>query len=180
MSEEGIELDYAVRKEWEKYWCVDPLDGTREFIKRNGEFTVNVALIENNSPILGVIYIPVKDDLYASADGIACHIQNASNVFHSKNFEFEKFLMNPISHDKVPDPFKVLISRSHLSAETEKYMDKLKRDHERLEFLSAGSALKFGWLAEGKADIYPRFSPMYGMGYGCRSCYSEDCRKKYL
>lgn len=159
LSEEGIELDYEVRREWKKYWCVDPLDGTREFIKRNGEFTVNVALIENNSPILGVIYIPVKDDLYASADGIACHVQNASKVFHSKNFKFEEYLLSPIDTQLISDPFKVLISRSHLSAETEKYMDQLKQDHERLEFLSAGSALKFGWLAEGIADIYPRFSP---------------------
>jgi len=159
MSEEGVELEYEARKRWSEYWCVDPLDGTREFVKRNGEFTVNVALIRNESPILGVIYVPVQDLLYAAADGKAYLIKQANTSFKAKNFSLDKFILSAEDSTQDTSSYKVLISRSHLSKETEKYVDQLKKDHNNLEFLSAGSALKFGWLAEGKADLYPRFSP---------------------
>jgi len=157
MSEEGVELDYALRKDWKEFWCVDPLDGTREFVKRNGEFTVNVALVRNESPVLGVIYVPVQDLLYAAADGKAYIIRQANNKFTQDNFSLDNFTLR--RSDELKSSFKVLLSRSHLSKETENYVEQLKKDHANLEFVSAGSALKFGWLAEGKADLYPRFSP---------------------
>ncbi len=138
---------------------MDPLDGTREFVKRNGEFTVNVALIVDNSPILGVIYIPAKDVLYAAVEGKAYHIIHAYDSFHSGDFYLSDFMLNAAPKITDSDPLKVLVSRSHLSVETQRFVDELKKNHSRLEFLSVGSALKFGLLAEGKADLYPRFSP---------------------
>ncbi len=159
MSEEGKESSYEVRKNWTRYWCVDPLDGTREFVKRNGEFTVNIALIDNNSPILGVIYVPVLDILYAGSVENFFMVSDALNNFQKRNFNIRDFAV-PISNKADhTEALKVLVSRSHLSAETKKYLDELSLEHSGMEFLSAGSALKFGLMAEGKADLYPRFSP---------------------
>ena len=159
MSEEGVELEYAKRKSWLTYWCVDPLDGTREVDKRNGEFTVNIALIDGNTPVIGGIYIPVKDQLYAAADGTAYYLDNAIDTFNLDDFNLSDYVLRPDKKTSGSDTLKVLISRSHLSVETKKYVDDLKLKHKNLEFLSAGCALKFGWLADGKADLYPRFSP---------------------
>lgn len=159
MSEEGIETDFSSREKWLRYWCVDPLDGTREFVKRNGEFTVNIALIENNTPILGVIYIPVQDLLYAATEGKAYQLNAASVHFQDEEVDLKKFIIITEMRRSDSDPLKVLVSRSHLSKETKDYLDDLGTKYSQLEYLSAGSALKFGLLAEGKADLYPRFSP---------------------
>ena len=159
ISEEGKESSFSVRKNWTRYWCVDPLDGTREFVKRNGEFTVNIALIENNSPILGVIYVPVQDIVYAASEGIFYMIEDAINKMESNNFDMKDFIIRPSAKDKVTDALKVLVSRSHLSVQTKNYLEELSHEYKDMQFLSAGSALKFGLMAEGKADLYPRFSP---------------------
>ena len=159
MSEEGKESLFSVRKNWTRYWCVDPLDGTREFVKRNGEFTVNIALIENTSPILGVIYVPVQDIIYAAVEGVFYMIEDAINKLSGDKFDLNNFILRPSAKAKVSDALKVLVSRSHLSDQTKKYLDELSHEYKDIQFLSAGSALKFGLMAEGKADLYPRFSP---------------------
>ena len=159
MSEEGQESLYKTRSAWTRYWCVDPLDGTREFVKKNGEFTVNVALMENNSPILGVIYIPVQDVLYAAVEGTCYHVKVASSKFQESHFNLKDYKLVPVSEAKDNSSLTVLASRSHLSPETKKYLDELQHDFVNMKFISAGSALKFGLMAEGKADLYPRFSP---------------------
>jgi 3'(2'), 5'-bisphosphate nucleotidase len=159
MSEEGLETEYEVRKQWTRYWCVDPLDGTREFVKKNGEFTVNIALIENNSPILGVIYVPVQDLLYAAVDHELYRIEKASGKDLAQDGDLDRFRIMPAKPKKSGTRLRVLASRSHLSRETRAYLAELENTFPEMEFFSAGSALKFGLLAEGKADLYPRFSP---------------------
>ena len=126
-----------MRKNWTRYWCVDPLDGTREFVKRNGEFTVNIALIENNSPILGVIYVPVQDIVYAASEGIFYMIEDAINKMESNNFDMKDFIIRPSAKDKVTDALKVLVSRSHLSVQTKKYLEELSHEYKDMQFLSA-------------------------------------------
>ena len=119
LSEEGKHLPYAERCGWDALWIVDPLDGTKEFIKRNGEFTVNIAWVNHSVPVMGVIYLPVIQEVY----------------------------------------FVIVASRSHLTPETEAYIEGMKRQHSEVELISSGSSIKICLVAEGKADVYPRFAP---------------------
>jgi 3'(2'), 5'-bisphosphate nucleotidase len=154
LSEEGRDIAFDERNKWNYYWCVDPLDGTKEFIKRNGEFTVNIALMENNSPIAGVVYLPVKKVAYAGVvgDGLYKIRIDGSRKLNPEN----KIPAIAYSPGK---SFRVIASRSHESPETKNFVDELQKKHKEVELLSAGSALKFCKLAEGKADVYPRFAP---------------------
>lgn len=142
MSEENCEVSYEIRKNWEYYFCVDPIDGTKEFIKKNDEFTVNIALIYKTTPILGVVYAPALNELYW-ADG-----KNA--------FKNGKKLPLKINRNTKEELF-VVASKSHLSSKTKEFIDKL--DSKDIEQISKGSSLKFCMVAEGIADIYPRLSP---------------------
>ncbi len=154
LSEEGRHIHYEERKNWKKFWMVDPLDGTKEFINRNGEFTANIALIEKGKPVLGVIFAPVRQLLYfasVEAGAYKAILENTGNIN-----------INEIAGEKLPlkdrhQEYKVVASRSHFSPETEKHIDELKKDHPDLIFVSAGSSLKFCLIADGSADIYPRF-----------------------
>ena len=150
LSEEGKHLCYDKRKEWNRFWLVDPLDGTKEFIKRNGEFTVNIALIENCFPIMGVIYVPVKDTLYVGSEEGA--------------FKYEAYIAGNSRKEILPltkgnRPYTVVGSRSHMSAETELFLEEKKKEHGSFEVLAVGSSLKLCMVAEGKADAYPRYAP---------------------
>ena len=145
LSEEGNQPNYESRKNWERLWIVDPLDGTKEFVKRNGEFTVNIALVENGCPIIGVIYVPVKDILYYGSSAGA--------------FKKENGVTNMLPFSISRDNLIVVSSRSHLTKETELYLDELKNDSNNIKIISVGSSLKLCYLAEGIADIYPRFAP---------------------
>ena len=159
LSEEGIDIPYIERKNWHKLWIVDPLDGTKEFIKRNNEFTVNIALIENNIPIFGVIYIPVTKELFfGTKEHGAYKILNINVDFKLPDNFVELIsicLKLPVKKER---PFTVVASRSHLSKETQDYIDDLKQQHSDLEFISKGSSLKLCAVAEGTADVYPRFA----------------------
>ena len=159
ISEEGFIEDYYQRKLWDYCWLVDPLDGTREFVKRNGEFTVNVALIENGHPILGVIYAPVKDCIYYAVNKQAFKVNNLPD--YQENESFFDFI--DINRKSLPGTEKrghtvVLASVSHRNRETDTYIKKLKFKGQNIKVESVGSSLKFCMIAEGKADIYPRFS----------------------
>lgn len=160
LSEEGKEIPYSERKSWKKLWIVDPLDGTKEFIKRNGEFTVNIALIENNIPVMGVIYVPVLDCLYLGIIGKGAFKFENPLLLSTSNISFDEFLNNaqklPI---KTNTTFTVVASKSHLSKETEDYIESLRTSYPNLDFISKGSSLKLCAVAEGSADIYPRFAP---------------------
>ncbi|MDG2343150.1 MAG: 3'(2'),5'-bisphosphate nucleotidase CysQ [Flavobacteriales bacterium] len=145
LSEEGKHADYNERKNWKQLWIVDPLDGTKEFVKRNGEFTVNIALVENGVPVMGVIYVPVKNWLYYG------YSNGAFKTVAEKTQEL------PIKTNRTSTV--VVGSRSHPSVETAKYFEELKKKHGQIEIVSMGSSLKICLVAEGKADIYPRFAP---------------------
>jgi len=155
LSEEGIETPFDIRKNWKRFWMVDPLDGTKEFIKRNDEFTVNIALIENNYPIGGVIFLPVLDVLYFAFDGIGSFkLKNVSKNFFP-NIEILELINKskklPLKIKK--ESFTIIASRSHLSDETKDFIKKLKDKHRKVELISRGSSLKFCVIAEGTADI---------------------------
>ena len=157
ISEENKQLDFAERKDWNKCWIVDPLDGTKEFIKRNGEFTVNIALIENEKPVFGVIYVPAKNELYI---GDVLSQTSYKGIIDEVKFEFQESNFNQISPSVIGDKIKVVGSRSHMNQATLDYIENLKHEYNKeVEIVSKGSSLKFCLLAEGKADVYPRFAP---------------------
>ena len=165
LSEEGKSIDYNERKNWKLFWMVDPLDGTKEFIKRNGEFTVNVALIKDGVPVMGVVYAPIMNVLYFGAENFGSYKISASvddlillttgNIFLDSLIE--KSLKLPV--EKTNKNFTVVASRSHLSPETEIFINDLKTKHSEVDFISKGSSLKICLVAEGAADIYPRLAP---------------------
>jgi len=176
ICEEMKNVNYEERKNWEYLWHIDPLDGTKEFIKRNGEFTVNIALIHKNYPVLGTIYLPVLDKLYfANKDLGSFKLVRASEFLDSfntedKESEYEEEMLNQIIRNSIELPdskyrhkssnqnnCSVIASRSHSSKETDEYVDNLRKRFENIEYIGAGSSLKFCFIAEGKADIYPRF-----------------------
>ena len=159
LSEEGKDMDYSVRRTFETLWIVDPLDGTKEFIKRNGEFTVNIALVHRSVPVLGVVYVPVKRLLYfgtESGGAFRCEEVEAGSAsgYSALAARAERL---PLAQPK--DGFVVVASRSHLTAETEAYIDGLRRQHPDIAFVSKGSSIKLCLVAEGAADVYPRFAP---------------------
>lgn len=162
LSEEGKEMQYSHRKNWSQLWMVDPLDGTKEFIKRNGEFTVNIALIENGNPVLGVIYVPVTSELYLSDTSIGAHKLEGISLQNSNDF-ISNSILN--AYTKLPAKqnkklkYTVVGSRSHMSEETQAFISELEKEKGDIEILSRGSSLKICMVAEGKADIYPRFGP---------------------
>ncbi len=157
LSEEGNIPNYEIRKNWTKFWCIDPLDGTKEFIKRNGDFTVNIALIENGKAVMGVIFVPVKSELYfGDLINGARKIENVKKDY-TVNDILEKSQKLPINYKR--NSYVVVASRSHMNKETEEFITKLKKEHKNIEIISRGSSLKLCMVAEGKADIYPRFAP---------------------
>lgn len=144
LSEESASVPYAQRRGWTRYWLVDPLDGTREFIKRNGEFTVNVALIEHGEPVLGVVHVPVSGVSYRAAPGVAPYKVDASGT------------RTPLRvRDYVDGPLRVVASRSHADRALENFLARLP-EH---ELLSIGSSLKICLVADASAEVYPRFGP---------------------
>lgn len=158
LSEEGRETLYEERKKWDFFWLVDPLDGTKEFIKRNGEFTINIALINIDKPVLGIIYVPVQDVFYFGVQGVGSHkMKGSKNIKLEVNTIPEMAEKLPLKSEK--RGFTVIGSRSHMSSETEKFIEKLREKYGGIDIISAGSSLKFCLVAEGKADVYPRFAP---------------------
>jgi 3'(2'), 5'-bisphosphate nucleotidase len=158
ICEETTEIPYRKRKSLSYFWLVDPLDGTKEFISRNGEFTVNIALIENNRPILGLIAIPTQNLLYFGGKDVNPFKLNLSD---RKSFDYDKEILigEPLSVSKEKNPLRVVVSRSHLDDKTKIYLDELQKKFPSVKTVSAGSSLKFCRIAEGNAEIYLRFSP---------------------
>lgn len=158
LSEEGKSIDYSIRKNWKIFWLVDPLDGTKEFIKKNGEFTVNIALIKDVSPVLGVVYIPALSLLYFSAAGLGAYrLSNNVEYRHDLTLHdiLEKSVRIRIDASGIR-PFTIVGSRSHATPDLEVYVNARRREFQEVEFVSAGSSLKFCQVAEGRADEYPR------------------------
>ena len=154
LSEEGIHLSYKDRKNWDLFWLVDPLDGTKEFIKRNDEFTVNIALIQNCQPIAGVIYAPATGELYVGIPGIGAF--KLLNPDENCNFLSMQFSGIKLPKETNPNEFVVAVSRSHMNHETEEYIKNLRKKHESIRLTNKGSSLKMCMIAEGTASIYPK------------------------
>jgi len=147
LSEESANIDWQARQQWQAYWLVDPLDGTKEFIKKNGEFTVNIALIVDGKPEFGVVYAPVLDVMYVGINGqqpFAYKLENGNKTqLHSQKRQQE-------------ERWKVVGSRSHQSAEIQTFLHELEGES---ELVAMGSSLKLCLVAEGKAHLYPRLGP---------------------
>lgn len=150
ISEELAEVDYEERKDWPWFWLIDPLDGTKEFIKRNGEFTVNIALVDGNSPVLGVVYQPVGDRLFWAVKGQgAWLVENGGGPVRLRGG----------AHYSDKDQVTVVASRSHLTDQVKEFVEKLEAEGKSVEFRAAGSSLKLCLVARGEADVYPRLGP---------------------
>lgn len=159
LSEEGKQLPYEVRKTWETLWVVDPLDGTKEFIKRNGEFTVNIALVHKGVPVMGVIYLPVKQELYFASEGAGAYKLTGIATVDGLSWDMLMVSAMKLPVDRVHDSFVIVASRSHLTPETEAYINEMRQCHDNVDLVSSGSSIKICLVAEGKADVYPRFAP---------------------
>ncbi|MBM0104211.1 3'(2'),5'-bisphosphate nucleotidase CysQ [Steroidobacter sp. S1-65] len=144
LSEEASDISYEQRRQWSRYWLVDPLDGTKEFVSRNGEFTVNIALIENHAPVLGVVHVPVTNTTYTGAVGLG--------AFRQINGERPEAIR---VQAPAASPLRIVGSRSHRGDSLDKYLPTLAP----YELIAVGSSLKFCLVAEGSADFYPRFGP---------------------
>lgn len=169
LSEEGRDIPFEERKQWENLWIIDPLDGTKEFVKRNGEFTVNIALVKKTRPVAGAIYSPVLDKLYFSGEDIGAYLVEQAysrfTAFTGPKDEFFKGLhgiaekLPGKNQQKDSETLYVVASRSHYSGETETFVNSLKNKYKQIKLISAGSSLKMCLVAEGKAHLYPRFAP---------------------
>lgn len=160
LSEESVSIAYQTRRQWSQYWLVDPLDGTREFIKRNGEFTVNIALIKEHRPVLGVVYVPVSKHCYFATSGQGAYKQtpgkNADRI-HTRTTSADNFI--------------VAGSRSHATAQQASFIEGLG---ENVEIVAIGSSLKICLVAEGKIDIYPRFGPTSEWDTAAAHCIVDE------
>ena len=143
MSEENTQIEHVIRKEWKYYWCIDPIDGTKEFVKKNDEFTVNIALIHKSIPVLGVVYVPAIDEMYKAKKGEGAFKNDQKLPLYTNANPKEKLF--------------VVASKSHLSQETQEFIDNLET--KKIEQMSKGSSLKLCMVAEGVADIYPKLAP---------------------
>ena len=172
LSEEGKNMPYTQRKSWQRFWIVDPLDGTKEFIKRNGEFTVNIAMVEKKRPVLGTIFVPDRNTLYFAAQNVGAYkLENGpfSEWVASRpdSKETTSALLDQIIGQSTRLPvidsqrssLTIVGSRSHKNAELEAYVEEKRRAFGDVEFISAGSSLKICLVAEGRADLYPRLGP---------------------
>ena len=174
LSEESGSISYEERRQWETYWLVDPLDGTKEFIKKNGEFTVNIALVENGVPVMGVVYVPVKDTLYFGNESGAFKAVDCKG----KSIEVILESARACSVSKEPDsPIRIVASKSHCNDETRDFIAAIEKRFGDVELVSRGSSLKLCMVAEGSADIYPRIAPTMEWGYG-GGPRSGSCRRR--
>jgi len=191
LSEEGRNIPYEERRNWDTLWIVDPLDGTKEFIKRNDEFTVNIALVKESKPVLGVIFIPVKETLYFASNEIGSYKVEKNRIIDIASRiseENENGLINRIIYlsDKLPiststnSPYTIVGSRSHATSELEAFVEKKRQEYGDVEFISAGSSLKFCLVAEGKADIYPRLGPTMEWDTAAGQAIAENADAKVL
>ena len=152
LSEESNAIDYSLRKSWQRYWLIDPLDGTKEFINRNGEFTVNIALIENGQSVAGVVHVPVTGISYFGGIGIGAWKQNINQLDN----EVQLIVSQAMQENS---GVRIVASRRHLGEQLDALVEKIENHFGKATLLSMGSSLKMCLLAEGSADIYPRMAP---------------------
>lgn len=169
LSEEGKALGVEERQAWQRFWLVDPLDGTKEFIKRNGEFTVNIALMQRDAhpasamgaatPLGAVLHVPVKDVLYFAWKGGGAHRLERAGTRGTTSALKLSALAQRLPLPMSRNAYTIVASRSHSSPDTETFIQRKQQEHGRVELVSMGSALKICLVAEGAADVYPRYAP---------------------
>lgn len=182
LSEEMKQIPYDERKSWKRFWLVDPLDGTKEFIKRNGEFTVNIALIDGTEPVFGLIYVPVTRKFYYALKGHGSYLLSLTETTILPDSFSEIIAISrrlPVEY-RPNGEFAIVASRSHLSLKTEAYINEQKSKHPVVNILSAGSSLKFCLVAQGKADAYPRFGPTMEWDTGAGQIIVSEAGKKLI
>jgi 3'(2'), 5'-bisphosphate nucleotidase len=164
LSEEGREMRFDERRDWDMFWLVDPLDGTREFIKGNNEFTVNIALVLNNRPVVGVIYVPWFNKIYFCEKGHGSFMKTGVAPDPAAELTYEEVFAGavrlPLKHER-NSPLRVAVSRSHRNADTETCIEEIKARFPDAEIVEQGSSYKFCLLAEGDIDYYPRTTHTY-------------------
>jgi 3'(2'), 5'-bisphosphate nucleotidase len=178
ISEEEKVAEYSARKEWRHVWIVDPLDGTKEYVKRNGEFAINIALVEDGKPVIGVIYAPVFKDIYFAAVNAGSYkiTQNDVIVELTKQnlpdnlFEYARRLPT----QKLPAHYTIVASRSHLSREINERIAKLTSVYGEVDVINVGSSIKQCWVAEGRAHEYPRFGTTMEWDTAAGQCILEQ------
>ena len=158
LSEESAEIAFSTRQTWSEYWLVDPLDGTKEFVKRNGEFTVNIALIRDGAPVIGVVHVPVTGVCYAAAEGVG--------AFKDAEGRREPIRVRAMDEKSI----SAVGSRSHSNESTQAFLEKLGPNR----IVSIGSSLKICLVAEGAADVYPRFGPTSEWDTAAAHCVVEQ------
>jgi 3'(2'), 5'-bisphosphate nucleotidase len=158
LSEEGKDIPFTERCHWDYFWMVDPLDGTKEFIQRNGEFTVNIALIRHDHPVMGVIWVPVTRTLYF-ADAALGAYKVSPLTSPLADLEALRAQAQQLPGRRERTTFTVVASRSHMTPETEEFIRALEQEQGTIATTSMGSSLKLCLVAEGAADVYPRFAP---------------------
>lgn len=185
LSEEGAQIPYEERKDWKKFWLIDPLDGTKEFISRNGEFTVNIALIEDGNPVMGIIFAPTLRTIWGGIVGMGARRVEGIKL---------DYLDLPVTQRKEPLTFyslpqrsllnrvglNVVASRSHMNPETEEYIDQLRSMNRNVQLVSKGSSMKMCLVAEGSADVYPRFAPTMEWDTAAGDAICRACGKQVL
>jgi len=159
LSEESAADDYAARASWRRFWLVDPLDGTKEFISRTGEFTVNIALIDQGRPVLGVVHVPVRGETYSACRGRGAFRDTGKNG--AEPIRARRFNGGPAT---------VVASRSHGNKDTEAFLDSIGKH----DVANMGSSLKFCLVAAGQADVYPRLGPTMEWDTGAAQCVVEE------
>lgn len=182
LSEEGRSIPYDERSQWPMFWMVDPLDGTKEFVKRNGEFTVNIALIEGGTPVLGVIYVPVKQVLYFGHKEFGAYKQQNVETYGKLSAYQRAEIAERLPAESKDRDYTIVASRSHMSADTEAFIEERRAEHGNLELTSIGSSLKICLVAEGSADVYPRYAPTMewdtAAGHAIALCVNKDILDK--
>lgn len=165
LSEEGREMRYEERRNWELYWLVDPLDGTVEFIKGNNEFTVNIALMENGICRSAGIYVPYYEKMYLAGSGSGAYLKEHVAPQEDAEYGYDEIVSDwkrlPLTDGRRDDRLRVAVSRSHQTPETHEYIDRLRERHPDLEIIEQGSSYKFCMLAEGRVDYYIRTTQTY-------------------
>jgi 3'(2'), 5'-bisphosphate nucleotidase len=201
LSEEGKDIPCDERKNWDTFWLVDPLDGTKEFIKQNGEFTVNIAMITNNRPVAGVVFVPDKNILYFASgqfgsyridvsrlgDRLSAKLANNDRKLDLSETQAAEILSELINsstnlpvNDSTNRPYTIAGSRSHSTPELEAIVEEKRKEYGEVEFISAGSSLKLCLVAEGRADIYPRTGPTMEWDTGAGQAIVENAGGKVL
>jgi len=163
LSEEGKNIPYEERKKWQYYWLIDPIDGTKEFIKKSDEFTINIALIHKDTPVLGVVLAPAINELYYAKKGEGAFkvmLDDECLIMDEKDLQkAQKLPLNNSTSSTENSTLTIVASKSHLNKETQEFIDNLTSKAENSTFISKGSSLKLLMVAEGSADVYPRLAP---------------------